>query len=1389
MKKLTIAFLLSLSCACALAAAGCKDSSDSSSSGGSSNTTGKGVAVEFTEGEGYTFLCDIDKEDATTGTTLPFRLKRSAFYTGDPVVYMNGEPLAYVEKSSALVWEYSVELTEDVTFTVAESSIRKDVSNMAGSGTMSDAFVITKPVDLLYIAQQVNAGVRTYCAGAYVLGADIDCGGETLEVIGDGSTANSFFSGCVSCVVDAESGEVQEKYTIKNFKISTDDINNVGLFGTVLADPSVASSGLFYGIRLDDFSITATSASLPESDRSIVAGSLIGYGQGANMYLCESTNGEVNIVGDNTYFSFVGGLIGYQQGVYMSAYNAFFPSEVTYATVDVDVNILSGMSLYAGGISGYLASNYPLGSNAFVHNSIATGSVTGALRAGGLVGGLGRYTSVGNCYATGNVSAYNSQSVKDPLISSTEYCYAYAGGLVGYAENDTIVNDCFYTGNAQAIARSGAAYANADDYVGGGAQQGSASAVSQKYIVDTCVSGDEIVLSNIAYFTNALGWQDYDWVFAANKLPEIEYDTADASVITPKATLTLKYVAADGTKILMGKEESKSYTYFDATTSANSYVPMGNFFYNGSLSLYLASDSVNGVNYLSYGYYLDEACTKKVPYSYVPTKNITLYIGFADASDICGEYTYVNGDKAVMLAINKDGTVTYTDGNTTQTSYFLYDGETLIIEGARLARYYDGEIVVEEDDVMVTENFDMYRYNYYDYRGSVKDGTLTLYDGTYFTADNPFVAKTGVTLEKEYDDFKGEWTKSASVNKFYSFDGKGNWTYSHVYYDRSGSLEKQILEENSGTYTYDEQAQTLALSNGATARFNAYGFLEITLDGETETYYAGESYVGSWKSDKLTLVLEGIGSLGYGKAVATYANGTSYELVYEQSETDGYVALYMPHEEYVKDLLFGYFTYDVNKNVLSSVLYSLGSEAEYEAIILSLVDDYNGEWIGNLSEFDELDFNGNGLYGFLNGGDSGSVTVTSPDGKKTTVPYSLDSALNGSFVYNGNIYLLSYSERTETVTVQIHGGATVEMNRKDLLANVDFVDLSGNYYKFNGKSTLGKGAFTVTSDSLASETYDYRPSATGFDVLSGENVVGKLVRTETCYELTINDVKQELYVKNEFMGNWAISGKFDTFQIGATNLKGEIMAEFDGNKVVMSYLSPSMLTFFYRDKGNNMPITYYVYLITDQSVGRTVLVLSEYTDLYSGEYTICAPANELYGKWTQIDETGAYKDRAICFDGVTSGYVNGVSKITNKFGETLYYYTIREKGIMMWSQDQLAGKTVYYKVKMIDKSEYTAEQLAGAYVLDDKAFFLIEIDGLFLTEATDKDDNVYFFDGEGNLEVNGEVQYTYTVLSYNTGNTVSLHITDIVTNKTYEAELDYSDSSNVLFTIFEEVIA
>jgi hypothetical protein len=128
------------------------------------------------------------------------------------VVLVNDTPS--VPNSEGL---YTVEVTENVTLKV--EGVRKDVSNMVGSGAFDDAFLVTKPIDLLYIAEQVNAGNYAYVTGSYILANDIDCGGEELEVIGDLRTENSYFAGCFTCPSDSETGDYTPT-TISNFVIN-----------------------------------------------------------------------------------------------------------------------------------------------------------------------------------------------------------------------------------------------------------------------------------------------------------------------------------------------------------------------------------------------------------------------------------------------------------------------------------------------------------------------------------------------------------------------------------------------------------------------------------------------------------------------------------------------------------------------------------------------------------------------------------------------------------------------------------------------------------------------------------------------------------------------------------------------------------------------------------------------------------------------------------------------------------------------------------------------------------------------------------------------------------------------------------------------------------------
>lgn len=1464
MKKISIAFLLSISCMCALAAVGCKkenpqnSSSSSSESVSDSSSISQTYTVDFNEGEGFEFISETkDGASVAEGASVSFELDVSVFYVGTPVVTANEQTLTPTNNI------YTVEVSEDVEISV--SGLAKEKSNMVGTGAIDDAFIVSRPVDLLYIAEQVNKGNYAYVTGSYILANDIDCGGEELEVIGDMNNPNAFFSGCFSCVSDSESGKI-ERYTISNFTINSDDTAYVGLFGTVFADLSVSSSGLFYGIRLENFTINASADNIVEESRSISCGSLVGYGVGVNAFLCDSVNGTINIHADDSYFAFIGGLIGYQQGFYSSDFSVPFPSEVAYSTASVDINVLKGMALYAGGISGYLTTNYPYACTAFVHHSYSTGNVSGALRSGGVVGGMGQFTSVSNCYSTGEIVAKATQSVTDALTTSDEYCTAHAGGIVGFAENDTIVSDCFFGGSVYAYAASGASYQFADSALGGGYEENYVSNTSKKGFAWNCLdlnkNSDKISLADISTLTKQLGWQSYDWELKNDAYPTIFYGTADGAVT---ASLTLNYVAKNAqgafTPIKVGDKETVTMKYLDTSTqSSNSYVPIGSF--SGSFNLDTIYTADN--DYLSYGFYFDEKCEYAIPYSYLPTKDISVYIAFADPTPVLGTY-YLQKDNSTAertLTLTADGIATYSDGVTEQQAYYFYDGKTLTVLGARLSRYYQGEIIIdesEESSILNNPSFDLARYMYYDFTATrTAQGDLLLQDGIYFTQDNPLYAyktaihgeyyvKTAnsivyysflgnsaivetvtngqsvrkvypvctvngnvitlsdgssdsVTVEKTalsaFDAFKGSWTKSATVNKTYTFDGIGGWEYKYVAYARTGySYEETVLAQASGSYTRFEDTITFTHNDVTyTAKFDADGMLQVQGGGKTQNFSRENSYTGEWQGNGYLLRLNGIQQDGTGTAILSYlADNTTYELVYEPSETDEYVCLYWPHASYWKNEIFGYFRYDKNTNTLSSVLYDYNAEELYTAVTLFVVDDYVGEWICNAPEFQnvEFSFSGFGLYDFLQS--KGTITLKE-DRKETEIEYTLDSTLQGKFAYKGKMYTISYDEDGKTVVLS----STAQLERKDRFANTDFVDLSGNSYRFDGKSTLDiGGTFTVNN-----ETYGYKNSGDSYAVYNAQDaIIGSINVTDTHYELKFDSESQarKLYVNNQFIGEWAMSGMFSLLTIGPTDLQGNVRATFKNTPVTMTWIDNTMLTFSFRE--NQYPYTYYVYVMEDSESEDPVIVLSEYTNLYAGEYIVCSKKNELYGEWTnKSSNINSIFKETITFDGVTSRYAYGtVSRLPQGSLEPIYWnYTISEKGMMMWSQEAI-GTTQsikYFKIEWFEKTGTITNP--NVFVNGDKAILLTEVDSLYLVEAKDSSGTTYFFDGmslNGNTgkmwvnygETTARAKYSYVIKAYNTDKTITLEATDLDTNKKYEATLNTANTTNIVFTLGAEI--
>ena len=237
MKKYLIALLLSLSCTFALAAVGCV-SNDPPQSGSESESDSvqeitDPVAVKFVDGEGYSFTSNAQNGVVQRGSTLTFNVELGGFYTGSPLAYVNGVAIGPNADGS-----YSVKVDEEVTITA--TGVQKDISNMAGTGAFESPFQVSKPIDLLYIAEQVNKGNRTYATGAYLLVNDIDCKGEELQVIGnnpDDPVNPAFFSGCFVSNYSDETG-ASYRYTISNFELNTQGTNYVGLFGAVYADLS-----------------------------------------------------------------------------------------------------------------------------------------------------------------------------------------------------------------------------------------------------------------------------------------------------------------------------------------------------------------------------------------------------------------------------------------------------------------------------------------------------------------------------------------------------------------------------------------------------------------------------------------------------------------------------------------------------------------------------------------------------------------------------------------------------------------------------------------------------------------------------------------------------------------------------------------------------------------------------------------------------------------------------------------------------------------------------------------------------------------------------------------------------------------------------------------------
>ncbi|MDE7076225.1 MAG: hypothetical protein K2O62_02760, partial [Clostridia bacterium] len=298
--------------------------------------------------------------------------------------------------------------------------------------------------------------------------------------------------------------------------------------------------------------------------------------------------------------------------------------------------------------------------------------------------------------------------------------------IVGYADEDTVVASCYAAnGRMSATSVHGASYQDTGkdfDGVIGHAAAKQSIAVNSAGVISYNNHIKRTGASS-AMFKETLGWSEKDWDFSGD-LPVAQ----SVGGLNGEVELTVVVKDANNDNFV------RTYSY---TVSANR-PPVHEWYRQNKLPEYESNENNTA---LSWGYYFDKALTQKVPYGFVPaTAKTTLYVGFADYSEVAGTYyvsdaTYSNG---AYIELDGEGNVFFRNGGLTYRSKYTYDGNEIVLMDSALANLL---YTMEEIDG-----------NYFTVKGVKTDegfvlsGTAILVDVENSTDDNPVSITENMTL-------------------------------------------------------------------------------------------------------------------------------------------------------------------------------------------------------------------------------------------------------------------------------------------------------------------------------------------------------------------------------------------------------------------------------------------------------------------------------------------------------------------------------------------------------------------------------------------------------------------------------------------------------------------
>ncbi|MGN1040648.1 MAG: hypothetical protein ACI4QL_04390, partial [Candidatus Fimimonas sp.] len=538
-----------------------------------------------------------------------------------------------------------------------------------------------------------------------------------------------------------------------------------------------------------------------------------------------------------------------------------------------------------------------------------------------------------------------------------------------------------------------------------------------------------------------LDWVGQEWS-VEDGIPQVVYGNYE-----PQFTVTLNFNG----KTVDGESSVEVET---------GYYPLNWVFGGTGFNNFVADDGA-----ISFGYFLDAECTRRLPSALLLTSQMTVYVGFADYSRIEGNFVALdaNGEE-VQLNFYNNGRMEMIYGGMVANYVYTFDGQRITVRDTYLAHlFYDDLYSDDVTDLYI--DFDgseqskiaIYGNDYYPFDAPLFAYQKTLATGTwydeqnntyYFYADGTGLKVAANTAEQKFsytangnsvtvdssltgseifatisadgtemtsdgmvfsatkfDRLRGVWESDYALGKSVSFDGKGQMT--------TDSATKGY------TVGFENGKEILTFEDGTSGKINENGLLEITLDGVLYTMGREGSFIGTWTDTWLNyaFVLTGIGVDGIGYGADSYGLNFTYVARKDVEENTLNVSLYY------RTQLYGFGNVKTVLDESTSLPYNMLLMAIFTPESGMIVDDYNmgycdafwGDWTS--SDGWLFQFNGFGEYTVdinLSDGTSwkmkGEVTVTE-NGSTQTVDYTYNrSTQKATFALNSKTYTATIGE-------------------------------------------------------------------------------------------------------------------------------------------------------------------------------------------------------------------------------------------------------------------------------------------------------------------------------------------------------------------------------------------